>query len=59
MPEQTEWHKSSYSNGGSGECVEVALAADSVAVRDSKHATGPVITITPAAWQAFLATTRA
>jgi hypothetical protein len=58
VPEQTNWRKSSYSNGGSGECVEVAHAADAVAVRDSKHATGPMITVAPAAWQAFLGTAR-
>jgi hypothetical protein len=58
MPERTNWRKSSYSGGGSGNCVEVAHAAEAVAVRDSKHATGPMITVAPAAWQVFLTTVR-
>jgi hypothetical protein len=55
---RTNWRKSSYSNGGSGDCVEVAVSTDEVAVRDSKHTAGPTIAVNPAAWQAFLATTR-
>lgn len=47
------WRKSSYSNGGGGNCVEVAFA-EVVAVRDSKNVDGPVITIAPAAWRAFV-----
>jgi hypothetical protein len=56
MPER--WRKSSYSNGSGGNCVEVAHATEAVAVRDSKHATGPMITVAPAAWQVFLTTVR-
>ena len=49
------WRKSSYSNGNGGSnCVEVALRADAVAVRDSKDRDGPVLTFTPAEWLAFL-----
>lgn len=55
---EVAWRKSSYSNGSGGECVEVAHATDAVAVRDSKHATGPMITVDPAAWQVFLTTVR-
>jgi hypothetical protein len=52
------WRKSSYSNGGTGSCVEVAISTDEVAVRDSKHTAGPTIAVNPAAWQEFLSTTR-
>jgi Domain of unknown function (DUF397) len=47
------WFKSSYSNG-SGECVEVALLGDAVAMRDSKDPAGPVLTFTPGEWDAFV-----
>ncbi|WP_329228214.1 DUF397 domain-containing protein [Streptomyces canus] len=48
------WFRSSYSNGAGGECVECALTGDEVLVRDSKLATGPVITLTGSAWHAFI-----
>ncbi|WP_026425889.1 DUF397 domain-containing protein [Actinokineospora inagensis] len=41
------WRKSSFS-GGNGECVEIAFAGDSAALRDSKNTTGPAVII-PAA----------
>lgn len=50
----TSWRTSSYSSTTGGNCVEVAVAADTVAVRDSKNATGPVLTFDPTAWSAFL-----
>lgn len=50
------WRKSSYS-GNNGDCVEVNLAADAVAVRDSKDPSGPALTFSPAAFRAFLART--
>lgn len=47
--------KSSYSEPN-GECVEVARNIPrTVAVRDSKQAAGPVLLITPTAWDAFQA----
>ncbi|TCP51919.1 uncharacterized protein DUF397 [Tamaricihabitans halophyticus] len=50
------WRKSSYSNGGSnGACVEVALTGPATAVRDSKHATGPVLVFGAHTWRNFLA----
>ncbi|MFI6861262.1 DUF397 domain-containing protein [Streptomyces sp. NPDC050421] len=50
-----EFVKSSYSSGN-GECVEVARnIPGTVAVRDSKRAVGPVLLITPTAWDAFQA----
>lgn len=56
--EPRNWRKSSYSGAGTGNCVEVAYAVEAVAVRDSKNAVGPMITVTPAAWRAFVATAR-
>lgn len=55
---EVAWRKSSYSGGTGGNCVEVAYSADLVAVRDSKHGTGPTVTVAPAAWRAFLTSTR-
>lgn len=55
---EVAWRKSSYSGGGGGECVEVAYAVDGVAVRDSKNVSGPMITVTPDAWRAFVAAAR-
>ncbi|OZM73545.1 DUF397 domain-containing protein [Amycolatopsis antarctica] len=53
LPER-RWRKSSYSNGGTGECVEVAVAALNVAVRDSK-APAAGVEVGHASWRAFLA----
>jgi hypothetical protein len=49
------WRKSSYSTNGGATCVEVA-AADVVMVRDTTNRDGAVVTVTAAAWSAFLAT---
>jgi hypothetical protein len=52
--EHVTWHKSSYSNGYGGACVEVTdLGDDGHAVRDSKNPTGPALMVTTAAWSAF------
>jgi hypothetical protein len=48
------WHKSSRSSGN-GNCVEVAILDDAVAVRDTKDRSGPVLVFTPAEWNAFVA----
>ncbi|MDQ2880464.1 MAG: DUF397 domain-containing protein [Actinomycetota bacterium] len=54
------WHKSSYSNGNGGACVEVAdLTSGHRGVRDSKDPTGPALTFTANAWIAFTAGVRA
>lgn len=63
MTEQhPQWFTSLYSSNG-GACVEVAvnLAAsrDTVPVRDSKSADGPVVGVRPAAFSAFVAGVRA
>jgi hypothetical protein len=51
------WRTSSYSTGSGGECVEVALAAVGVYVRDSKCVVqgGPALRVGSAAWVALLA----
>ena len=51
------WRKStlSVSNG----CVEVAIQADGVAVRDSKDRSGPVLHFTRHEWEAFVGGVRA
>ncbi|CAM5674802.1 DUF397 domain-containing protein [Streptomyces hirsutus] len=50
------WCVSSYSTGSGGECVEVALTAGGVHVRDSKRVAqgGPVLKVGSAAWSALL-----
>jgi hypothetical protein len=48
------WRTSSYT-GGSGDCVEVAAAAATVLVRDTKDREGPVLAVPATAWRAFLA----
>ncbi|AEV81962.1 hypothetical protein ACWT_0947 [Actinoplanes sp. SE50] len=52
------WRKSSRS-GAAGHCVEVANTAAAVLVRDSKDATGPVLTFDAQDWTGFLAGVRA
>ncbi|MCT7353222.1 DUF397 domain-containing protein [Streptomyces sp. 15-116A] len=48
------WVKSSYSAGNGGDCVEVARTTGAIHVRDSKRTTGPVLTVAPTEWTAFL-----
>ncbi|MFJ4618303.1 DUF397 domain-containing protein [Streptomyces sp. NPDC088812] len=50
-----QWRKSSYSSDQGGECVEVAETPATVAVRDSKSPAGPVLTLRPAVFTAFVA----
>lgn len=54
------WRKSSYSNGGASECVEVAAARDGrVGVRDTKLGpASPVLVVPSLSWHHFLAATR-
>ncbi|GAA4598046.1 putative secreted Zn-dependent protease [Actinoplanes octamycinicus] len=52
------WRKSSRS-GAAGHCVEVANTPVSVLVRDSKDATGPVLSFDTRDWTGFLAGVRA
>ncbi|WP_340560513.1 DUF397 domain-containing protein [Streptomyces sp. GSL17-111] len=48
------WHTSSYSGSAGGECVEVAECPGAVHVRDSKRRSGPVLSLRPQAWAAFV-----
>jgi hypothetical protein len=50
------WRKSSYSEGGANDCVEVADDCPGVVpVRDSKLSAGPVIVFGAGSWSSFLA----
>ncbi|MFJ1582777.1 DUF397 domain-containing protein [Streptomyces sp. NPDC088197] len=49
-----DWHKSSHSTGEGGNCVEVAAHPQAIHIRDSKDPEGPALTVTPAAWSAFV-----
>ncbi|AWL40776.1 MULTISPECIES: DUF397 domain-containing protein [Streptomyces] len=48
------WFKSSYSSSQGGDCVEVAAHPTAVHIRDSKAVDGPVLTVPPSAWHAFV-----
>ncbi|WP_433857183.1 DUF397 domain-containing protein [Streptomyces kronopolitis] len=49
------WHKSSYSDGGADNCIEVADSfPGAVPVRDSKSPGGPVLLFPDGAWSAFI-----
>ncbi|MFF4949067.1 DUF397 domain-containing protein [Streptomyces chattanoogensis] len=50
------WRKSSYSSDQGGACIEVATGSSphAIHVRDSKNPGGPVLTLSPAAWGAFV-----
>ena len=47
------WRKSSYS-GATGDCVEIGWKAADVAIRDSKHPSGPTLSFPMANWRVFL-----
>jgi hypothetical protein len=46
------WRKSTASADGG--CVEVAVGAETVYVRNSRHAAGPFLEFRPREWSAFL-----
>ncbi|MEU0481454.1 DUF397 domain-containing protein [Streptosporangium sp. NPDC006013] len=50
---RAEWRTSSLS-GSNGQCVQVAFLGEYVAVRDSKHPQGPVLTFRTGQWSAFI-----
>ncbi|MFD8696421.1 DUF397 domain-containing protein [Kitasatospora purpeofusca] len=54
MSSELVWFKSSYSSNEGGECIEVADETSAVLVRDSKDKSGPRLTFSPAAWEAFV-----
>jgi hypothetical protein len=53
----TDWRTSSRSDGGSN-CIQVAIAADAVAIRDSKDPDGPILIFPRESWTQFLAAVR-
>jgi hypothetical protein len=54
IPTNTAWRKSTASNSGSPECLEVAMMPDLVLVRDSKNTTGPILRFAPPTWTGFI-----
>lgn len=46
------WRKSSRSSNVSN-CVEIAITAAAIGVRDSKNPTGGVLAVPPTVWTAF------
>ncbi|MHB9857984.1 DUF397 domain-containing protein [Streptomyces sp. YIM S03343] len=48
------WHKSSYSSGSGGDCVEVADAGTAVLVRDSKQPGEAFLSVGVDGWAAFV-----
>ena len=53
MDMNLQWRKATYSSGNGGNCIEVATADRTVAVRDSKDPDGPHLAFGVRAWQAF------
>jgi hypothetical protein len=51
---EVNWHKSSHSGAGQTNCVEVAIEASAVGVRDSKNTSGPSLAFSPTAWRTFV-----
>jgi Domain of unknown function (DUF397) len=49
------FRKSTFSNSGGANCVEVAFGPENVFVRDSKDPDGPILKFTPDEWAAFIA----
>ncbi|MBT1092446.1 DUF397 domain-containing protein [Streptomyces sp. Tu102] len=50
------WFKSSYSDDGGGNCLEVAPSPHpipTILIRDSKNPDGPSLTVSGRAWAAF------
>jgi hypothetical protein len=47
------WRKSTRSDAN-GQCVEIARVSQIVGIRDSKNKTGPVLSFSTAAFEAFL-----
>jgi hypothetical protein len=55
MSTALDWFKSSYSGGGGGNCVEVAIRPHAVHIRDSKDTQLGQLAIPREAWAAFTA----
>ncbi|MDX2707971.1 DUF397 domain-containing protein [Streptomyces sp. PA03-6a] len=55
MTGELTWFRSTHSDTGGGNCVEVAFGPCVVLVRDSKDRAGDRLTFTPGAWADFVA----
>lgn len=53
----TDWRKASYSNG-SGQCVETASGAGTIAVRDTANRDGDTLTFSAQVWERFTASVK-
>ncbi|MGH3860781.1 DUF397 domain-containing protein [Actinokineospora sp.] len=51
---RARWRKSSFSDVPEGSCVEVSLDLDHAGIRDSKNATGPIVTVAAQSWATFV-----
>jgi len=49
-----KWRKSTRSQSGAGQCVEVAALGERVMVRDSKDPEGAVLACPRGAWEGFV-----
>lgn len=50
------WRKSTYSDSGTGQCVEVGVAPGAVGIRDTKNREAGRLTVSRTAWAAFVRT---
>ena len=55
IPAGIQWRKSTYSGDQDGQCLEFAETPHTtIAIRDSKNPAGPILTIAPATFTAFI-----
>lgn len=57
-PTVPQWHRSSYSNGTGGECVEAAFIGGGAAVRDSKQPLQGQFRVDAETWTYFVRSVR-
>jgi hypothetical protein len=53
MDMNLQWRKATHSSGNGGNCIEVATAGRTVAVRDSKNPDGPLLAFSAQTWKTF------
>ncbi|MFC8678979.1 DUF397 domain-containing protein [Streptomyces griseorubiginosus] len=51
--EALHWFKSTYSGSEGGQCLEVAVSADVIHIRDSKRPEGTTLQVSPTTWTTF------
>ncbi len=54
---QQDWFKSSYSGSEGDNCIEVAIRAEAILVRDSKDSQRQSLAVSRDAWSAFMTLT--